>query len=153
MLIRLLKSGEFLPVGGTAAIARFKLVAPPGEAWRMRANSSTGSFRGRLVNKGASLTNLIVRHAATPTFGGTAGLESNSLTLSTTSITNADTWVMPWIEIFQTGTTTLNDTDAEIALFFGFPVQKLLVDFVRAGMPYAVGDDIAHPSANRVEVW
>jgi hypothetical protein len=156
-LVELLRPGEFIPQGtySNTVAGVFKIVPAPGSAWRMFPPQSAGNtiFRGRLVNKNAAFTSIVAQigtwDAATeePVFGAAnGGLEATVLTLSATSVTNANTWMMPAVRLLLNGTAGVNDTDCRLVMGFGFPVAAVTCVAALVGMPWTVGDNLLNNS-------
>jgi len=163
-LIELFRPGEFIPAGTYAAgtqIGLFEVTPAPGEGWRMFIPQTAGNsvFRGRFANKPAGFTSItaqigIGQADIGPRFGAAqAGLEATILTLNSTSIQSANTWMMPYVRLLAEGTAGTNDTDLRLQLLLGFPVVAFRVVAAANGMPWQVGQNLLNPIFGRSLLW
>lgn len=161
-LVHLLKPGEFLPAGNynNSWLAVFQIIPSEFDAWRMFAGQTAGwsIMRGRFVNKDANLVNISVDIASGDGDGNAAlgvtagGLEATILTVTGTSIVNANTWMMPFVRLKAHGSTAANASDARVILGLGFPVEKFRCLWAVPGLPWRSDDDLLR-MVGRVDVW
>jgi hypothetical protein len=140
MLIRLLDPTDEIAAQSQGNVLVLDVIPKDGQAFQMFQQNFGFVTRGRLVNQGAGLTNLLVQISADE-FGAPAGVEATVATYSSTSVVGATSYPLPSVRVFQTGSSTAPST-ASIWLGFGYPVKDIVAKEVRGLTNWAVGDSI-----------
>jgi len=140
MLIRLLDPIDEIAAQSQGNVLVLDVVPKDGQAFQMFEQNFGFVTRGRLVNQGAGLTNLLVQISADE-FGAPTGVEATIATYSNTSIVSGTSYPLPSVRVFQTGSSTASST-AVIWLGFGFPVKDIVAKEVRGLSHWTAGDSI-----------
>jgi hypothetical protein len=147
-VLAVLKPGEFLPAGGPGDLFVLRLEPPARHAWRAGSPAAgTANLRGRFVTKGPGAVSLAWRLDHKPDLAGTA---STPLTVTTTTMGGANSFLLPYLALTLAGTVAAGDTDADAALLLGVPLARALVLSARPGLPFAAGQDLLDPALGRV---
>ena len=140
MLIRLLDPSDEIAAQSQGNVLVLDVIPKDGQAFQMFEQNFGFVTRGRLVNQGAGLTNLLVQISAEE-FGAPTGVEATIATYSSTSIASGTSYPLPSVRVFQTGSSTASST-ASIWLGFGFPVKDIVAKEARGLSNWVAGDSI-----------
>jgi len=140
MLIRLLDQSDEIAAQSQGNVLVLDVIPKDGQAFQMFEQNFGFVTRGRLVNQGAGLTNLLVQISADE-FGSPAGVEATVATYANTSVVGATSYPLPSVRVFQTGNSTAPST-AVIWIGLGFPVKDIVVKEARGLSRWIAGDSI-----------
>lgn len=142
MLLRLLKAGQLIPAGSDAtSILDLRIYPQDGAAYMMFSGNQILVTRGRVTTAGSGLTSIQPKQSQVP-WGEATALEANIGAAISTSLITGMSHGMPYFRLLQAGTSSA-DSQMDFVLGLGFPVSRVEVLAVRAGLyPYVVGQNI-----------
>ena len=150
MLIQVFNRSTPILPGSPTTVLRLRLVPRPGEAWRFFSQNFGLVFRGRFETIGAGMSSIAVR-IAPETIGAPTGLDANIGSVSSTTISQGTSYILPIVDFLQSGTST-EVSILHLVLGVGCPLSSVKVLEARPGIGYVPGDDILK-MPDRILAW